>query len=151
MFDPADRSRKRAAAVGEGHPKFRKTFENSAEDHRTDRERTFSRHANQPGQPIFRHPLLAHHVPWMNKDRGAQFPRRFPENIERRMIEISAIRAVAVIVRIDMRSDLDAVQSEFAYTTGQFLGSKVDILERNCAEPCKSFWIRAHNIRDVVI
>src|SRR5882724_8206318 len=71
-----------AAAVRESDAKFWESLENSAEYHRADRERRFGRHADQPRQPIIRHPLLAEHVPWMNENCGARFLGRTPNRLE---------------------------------------------------------------------
>src|SRR2546423_15628014 len=73
VFDAADGEGKSAAAVGEGDAEFREALENAAEYHRADRERSFCWHADQPWQPVLRHPLFADHVPWMDEDGGAQF------------------------------------------------------------------------------
>src|SRR5205809_4051971 len=115
VLDAADRSGKRTAAVREGHAQFWKTLEHATKNHRTNRERTFRRHADEPGQPIFLHTLLAHHVPGVNEDCGVRILRDFPDDIERGVIEIPAIRSVTMFVRIDMCPDLDAAQSELAH------------------------------------
>src|SRR5205823_8782163 len=101
MLDSADRSGKGAATMRKRNAKFWEALKDPAEHHRTNRERTFGRHANEPWQPIFRHSLLAHHVPGMNKNWSVQALGRFPEYVERRMIQISAIGAMTMIVWID--------------------------------------------------
>jgi hypothetical protein len=107
MLDSADREWKRAAAMRESKTQFRITIENPAKHQATNREGRFGGHADQPGQPIFRHPPFADHVPGMNEDGRAQFFRRLPEHVEGRMVEVPAIRAVAMLVRVDVRADLD--------------------------------------------
>ena len=64
----------------------------------------------------------------MNKDRSVQILRRFPDHIERRMIEIATIGVVTMIIRVDMRADFNTTQSKFANSAGQFLRGKIDIL-----------------------
>src|SRR3954467_14055756 len=58
MFYPADREGERAPAMGESHAQFWEPSEDASEDHRTNRERRFGRHADQPGQPVLWHSFL---------------------------------------------------------------------------------------------
>src|SRR5205823_1345668 len=151
MLDSADGPGKSAATMREHNAKHWEALKDSAEHHRTNRERTFGRHANEPWQPIFRHSLLAHHVPGMNKNWSVQALGRFPEDVERRMIQISAIWAMTMIVWIDMRADLNAMQAELVHATVQFLRGKVYILQRNCPKTDKALRIRANDFGDVVV
>ena len=67
------------------------------------------------------------------------------------MIQIAAIWAMTMIVWIDMRADLNAMQAELAHATVQFLRGKVYILQRNCPETDKALRIRANDFGDVVV
>src|SRR5215472_3490811 len=87
-LDAADGARECAAAMSERDTEFWESLEDAAENQGTNRKRRFGRHADQPRQPIFRHPLLADHVPGMNKDRRVQFFRGAPDRLKRRIIEI---------------------------------------------------------------
>src|SRR5690242_1841654 len=118
VLDSTNRSRKRPPAMGESDPQFRKTFEHATENHRADRKRTFGRHPDKPRQPVLRHSFLAHHVPGVNENRGVQILSCFPNDIERGMIEISAVRTVAMIVWVDVGADLYPAQSQFSNTPG---------------------------------
>src|SRR5205807_9734670 len=151
MFDATDGEWKGAAAMRERNTKFWEALKDAAEDHRTNGERTFGRHTNKPWQPVFRHPFPAHHVPGMNENCGVQLLRRFPDDVERWMIEVAAIGAVTMIVWIDMGADLDSAESELAHAAFQFLRGKIDILQRNCAEAGKLFRIRANDFGDVIV
>src|SRR5205809_7043585 len=72
-LDAANGERKCTAAMSESNTEFRESLKDTAENHGTDRKRCFSRHTDQPGQPIFPHALRAQHLPGMNKDRRVQF------------------------------------------------------------------------------
>src|SRR4051794_19907086 len=48
VLDPADGEWKRAAAMGEGDAKFGEAREDAAENHRTNGERRFGRHPDEP-------------------------------------------------------------------------------------------------------
>src|SRR5205823_930252 len=126
-------------------------LKDSAEQHRTNRERTFGRHADEPRQPVFRHPFLAHHVTGMNKNCSVQILSRLPNDVERWMIEVATIGAVTMVVWIDMSADLDSAESEFAHATFQFLRGKIDILQWNCSETGEPFRIRANDFGNVVV
>src|SRR5438045_3634675 len=90
-LDAANSERECAAAVSKRNTEFWKSLEDAAENQGTNRKRRFSRHTHQPWQPIFRHALLAEHVPGMNKDRGVQFFRGAPDRLKRRIIEIQSV------------------------------------------------------------
>src|SRR5438046_10544783 len=130
---------------------MRKTLEDATEYHGANRERSFGRHPDEPRQPIFRHPIRAHHVPGMHKDRGVELFGRFPNNVERWMVEVAALGAVTMVIRIDVRADLDTAQAKLAHATLQFAHRKIDLLQGNCPEPCEVFWMRGHNLREVII
>src|SRR3954464_1973578 len=68
VLDSSDRERKRPSTMGEGDTEFGKPLKDPAENHGTDRERRFGWHANQPRQPIFRHPSLPQHIPGMHEE-----------------------------------------------------------------------------------
>src|ERR1700758_3277733 len=70
-LDAPDGERECAAAMSKRNAEFWKSLEDAAENQRTNCQRGFSRHTHQPRQPIFRHSLLADHVPGMNKDRAS--------------------------------------------------------------------------------
>src|SRR5690242_19837289 len=115
VLDATNRKRERASAVCERDAQFWEAPKHSTENHRADCQRSLSRHAHQPWQPIFRHSLLAHHVPRMDKDRAIQILCGFPENIERRMIKVPAIGTMTIFVRIDVRANFGSTQSELAH------------------------------------
>src|ERR1700737_1220871 len=94
---------------GEGTATMRKRYSQSwetlkytAKNHGANGERCFGGHSDQPRHPQLRHAFLAHHVPGMNKNRGVQILSSFPNNIEGRMVEVTTIRTMAMIVRIDV-------------------------------------------------
>src|SRR6516165_9410916 len=113
-LDAADGERECATAMSERDTEFWKSFKDASENQGTNRKRRFSRHTDQPRQPIFRHALLADHVPGMNKDRRIQFFRGAPDRLERRIIEIQSVDAAGMRIRIDVRADLRAAQAQFA-------------------------------------
>src|SRR5690348_4133360 len=92
-LDAADGEWECAAAVSERDTEFWEPLEDAAENQGTNRKRRFSRHTNQPRQPIFRHALLAEHVPRVNKDRRVQFFRGAPNRLKRGIIEIQRVDA----------------------------------------------------------
>src|SRR5882724_8764340 len=151
MLDSSDCSWKCATAMGERDAKFRKPLEHAAENHRTNRERCFRRHADEPRQPVFRHPFFTHHVPWMNEDRSVELFRRFPDNIERRMIQVPAIGSVAMIVRIDMGSDLNSAQTQVLNAALKFLRRKIRILHWEGAQPGEARWMIANDFGDMIV
>src|SRR6266496_1363340 len=151
MLDATDRSWKRAAAMRKGDSQIWKTLEDATEYHGANRERSFGRHSDEPRQPIFRHPIRAHHVPGMHKDRSVELFGRFPNNVERWMVEVATLGAVTIVIRIDVRADLDTAQAKLSDATLQFARGKIDILQGNCPEPCEVFRISANNLRDVII
>ena len=67
------------------------------------------------------------------------------------MIEITTIRTVTIIVRVDVGPNFDPTQPEVANASGQFLRGKINVLQWNCAEPGKTFRIFANNFRDVIV
>src|SRR5262249_10325311 len=73
MFYPSQREKEGAASMGKSYPEFGKFFENAREYHGTDRSGSFSRHAYQPGQPVFFHLLFTHHLPGMDKEGASDF------------------------------------------------------------------------------
>ena len=87
----------------------------------------------------------------MDKNCSVQILRRLPDDVERWMIEVATTGAVAMIVWIDMRADLDSASTKLAHTAREFLRGKVDILQRNCPETGKPFWILANDFGDVVV
>src|SRR5947209_8754856 len=107
-LDTADGEGKCAAAMSKPDTEFWEPLEDAAENHGTNRKRRFSWHTNQPRQPIFRHALLADHVPGMNKDRCVQFLRGAPDRLKRRVIEIQWVYATEMRVWIHVRADLRA-------------------------------------------
>jgi hypothetical protein len=58
---------------------------------------------------------------------------------------------VTMIVRIDVRPDLNAAQPKFADATRQLLRGKIDILQWECAQTSKSFRMRANHFGNVII
>src|SRR4029077_707933 len=67
------------------------------------------------------------------------------------MIEVAAIRAVAMIVCINVGPNLDSAQLELAYTTRQFLRGKIDILQWDSPETNKSRRVSPNDLGDVVV
>src|SRR5207245_11559237 len=98
MLDPADGKWEGAAAMRERDAQSWEPFEHTAEHHRTNRERTFCRHTDQPRYPIFRHSFRAHHVACINKNGAVQHRGALPNSGERGIIEISSIGTVAIVV-----------------------------------------------------
>jgi hypothetical protein len=87
----------------------------------------------------------------MHKDRGIELFGRFPNNVERWMVEVAALGAVTMVIRIDVRADLDTAQAKLADATLQFARGKIDILQGNCPQPGEVLWMTANNFRDVII
>src|SRR5438034_5179923 len=87
----------------------------------------------------------------MHKHRGVESFCRFPNNVERWMVEVATLAAVTMVIRIDVRADLDTAQAKLSDATLQFARGKIDILQGNCPEPCEVFWMSANNLRDVII
>src|SRR6266581_1381972 len=109
-LDAANGEGKCAAAMSKSNAEFWESLEDAAENQGTNRKRRFSRHTDQPRQPIFRHALLAEHVPGMNKDRCVQFFSGAPDRLKRRIIKIQSVDATGMRIRIDVRADLRTAQ-----------------------------------------
>src|SRR5438270_12317546 len=131
--------------MGKRDTQLRKTLEHAAENHRTNRKRRVSRHAHQPRQPVFWHPLFAHHVPRMDENCSAQVLCCFPNGVQRAVIEVATIEPLAMIVRIDMSPNLDSAQPKIANATRQFFRSKIAILQRNGTKPDKARRISSYD------
>ena len=56
-----------------------------------------------------------------------------------------------MLVRIHVRADLHAAQTELADATLQFARRQLGILQRNCAQPGKTRRMRAHDLGDVIV
>src|SRR5262245_34812952 len=104
-----------AAAMCERDPKFGKAFEDTAENHRTDCERSFSGHSNKPWQPIFGHSFFPNHVPWMNEDGGSELFSSTPDRLKRRVIQVQTVESARMPVGVNMGSNLRAVQTKFMH------------------------------------
>src|SRR5207244_2369157 len=130
LFDATDGDRKCPSAVGKSDAQFWKPLEHAPEDHRTNRERRLCRHADQPGQPVFRHPFLAQHVPGMNENCGAEFFCCAPNWLERGVVEVQRVSPTGEWTGVHVRADLRAAESELTNTTFQLARSKIDILQR---------------------
>ena len=87
--------------MGKGDAEMGEPFEDATKDHRTDREAGLGRHANQPREPIFGHPLFSHHVPWVHKDGCAQVCGRLENGKDLTGIQIPIV---------NVRANLDARQ-----------------------------------------
>jgi hypothetical protein len=87
----------------------------------------------------------------VDKDGGIQLFRRFPDNVERTMIQIPAIRAMAMFVWIDMCADFDATQTELTQATFELLRGEIDILQRDRPETYEAIWIFPDNFCDVIV
>ena len=74
-----------------------------------------------------------------------------PDHIERGMIEIAAVGAVTMLVRVNVASDLDAAQTEIANTAFEFGRREIGILQWNCPEPRKARRLPAHDFSDVIV
>ncbi len=142
---------KRAAAVGESDAQFRETLEDAAENHRANRERSFSRHPDEPRQPVFRHAFLADHVPGMNEDGSVELFRRAPDGLKRSIIEIQGVDPAGVRICVHVRADLRAAQSQFADATFQFLRRQIRILQRDRRQAGESLRMVAHDFGDVIV
>src|SRR6476620_12502476 len=119
-LNAADGERKCAAAMSKADAEFWEPLKDAAENQGTNCKRGFGRHTHQPWQPIFRHALLAQHVPGMNKDRSVQFFSGAPHRLKRRIIEIQRVDATGMGICIDMRSNLRAAQAQFVDASFQF-------------------------------
>src|SRR5260370_8937749 len=113
MFDSSDCEWKRAAAMGEGDAKFRKSLEDAAKNHRADRERRFGRHSDEPRQPVIRHALSAEHVPGVNEDRPAKLLDHTPDRLQRRILQLQVLESPADRFRVPMRANLPPPQSHY--------------------------------------
>jgi len=87
----------------------------------------------------------------MHKDRSVELFGGFPNNVERWMVEVATLGTVTMVIRIDVRADLDTAQAKLAHATLQFARGKIDILQGNCPEPCEIFWISANNLGNVIV
>ena len=150
-FDAANGNRECTAAMSESNTEVRESFKDTAENHGTDRKRCFSRHTDQPRQPIFPHALLAQHVPGMNKDRGVQFLSGAPHRLQRRVVEIQNIDATRMGIRIHMCADLRATHSQVPHASFQFDCGQIGILHGNGRKSREPLWMIANDLGDVVV
>src|SRR5438046_1196170 len=67
MFNSANGVGKGTATMSKRHTEVWELLEHATKYQRANSPRSFSRHAHQPGQPIFLHFLFAHHLPRVNK------------------------------------------------------------------------------------
>src|SRR6266567_5162261 len=130
-LDTANGEGKCAPAMSKPDTEFWESLDDATENHGTNRNRRFSRHTDQPRQPIFRHAFLTEHVPGMNKDRCVQFFSGAPDRLKRRIIEIQSVDATGMRVRIDMRSDLRTAHSQLTNASFQLACGEVGILHWN--------------------
>ena len=87
----------------------------------------------------------------MDKDRRIELLGRLPDNIERGVVQVPAIRAVTMLVRIDVRADLRAAQAELANASLQFARRQFRILQRNCRKPRESCRMFSNDFGDVIV
>ena len=151
MFDSSDCEWKRAAAMGEGDAKFRKSLEDAAKNHRADRERRFGWHSDEPRQPVIRHALSAEHVPGVNEDRPAKLLGHTPDRLQRRIVQIQSVDATGVRVRVHVRANLRAAQSQFTDTSFEFGRGQIGILQRNRRQPGESFGMSTNYFGNVIV
>ena len=67
------------------------------------------------------------------------------------MVEVPAIRSVAILVRVHVGPDLDTTQAQFTHTALQLARRKIDILQRDCAESRKLRWVLANDFGDMIV
>ncbi len=87
----------------------------------------------------------------MHEDRRIELFRRAPDHIERRIVQVAAIGAMAMLVRIDVRADLRAAQAEVADTALQFARRQIGILQRDRGQAGETRRMLAHDFGDVII
>src|SRR5438067_4297751 len=114
MFDSADGEGKGAAAMGESYPQLWEAGEDASENHRANRQRSFGGHADEPGQPVIRHSLLPRHVPGVNENRGTELFGGTPDWLERGIVQIQSVKTAAMLICVDMGTDLRAAQAAVA-------------------------------------
>src|SRR4029077_15458836 len=151
VIDAADGKWKRATAVRKCDAQRRKPLEHASKNHRTNRERRFCWHGDQPRQPVFRHALATQHVPGMNKDRGIEFFSGAPDRLKRCVIEVQSIYASEMRIRINVRSDLRATQPELPDAAFQFACGEVGILHWNGSKTGEARRMVANHLRNVVV
>ena len=88
VLDAADRVRECAATVGETDAQRRQALEDAAEDQAAGGARLLCGHADQPGQPVFRHRFATHHVPGVDQDRGIEVGRGLEKREQLGRVEI---------------------------------------------------------------
>src|SRR4030095_3253446 len=151
VIDATDGKWKRAAAVRKRDAQCRKPLEDASKNHRTDRERRFCRHGDQPWQPVFRHTLAAQHVPRMDKDRGIEFFSCAPDRLKRCVIEVQSIYASEIRIRVNVRSDLRAAKPELPDAAFQFACGEIWVLHRNSSKTGETRRVIANHFGYVVI
>ena len=67
------------------------------------------------------------------------------------MIEVPALRSMAMLVRIDMGADLNAAKAEITNASLQFLSGEVGILQRDSPQPDEARRMRPDHFRDVIV
>src|SRR5512144_393700 len=87
----------------------------------------------------------------MDKNRGVSLFGRTPDHIKRSMIEIPAIRAMTMLVSVHVRSNLNAMQREFAPATFQFGRSQIRILQGDGSQPNEMFRMIANYRGDMIV
>ena len=151
MLDSSDGKWECATAVRKRNTQLWKPFEDSAEDHRTNRKGSLSRHPDKPGQPIFRHPLLADHVPGMDKDGGVELLRCAPDRLKRGVVEIQ----VSMRPKCRFASTWVPIcaprRAEVTNRTLQFLRRQIGVLQRDGRQTGKAFRMIANDIGNVII
>ncbi len=82
---------------------------------------------------------------------GVQFLSRAPDGLERCVVQIQNVDTTGVWVRVDVRTDLRAAQSQFANTTFQLARRQIGILHRNRRQARESLRMIAHDFGDVIV
>lgn len=142
MLNATDGCGEGASSVGKRDLELGEAFKNTTHHHGTDRDSSFTGHANQPGEPVLLHPALAVHVPRVHKNDGVGLLAGSPDGVEFRGIEVPIV---------DVASDLDTGQAKLFATTLQFLNGQLGSLHGECSETDEALGVLGDYLSNVIV
>jgi len=89
--------------VREADPQAREALQDAAHKHRHDGRSCLSRHAHQPGQPVFGVPPAHLHVPWVHEEAHVKVLQRLVNRVKLGRVQVPFIY---------VRADLEAGQAQ---------------------------------------
>jgi len=131
-----------AAAMGEGYTEAWILLEYAAKDHGADGAAGLGGHAYEPGEPVFLHVILAHHLPGVDEDAAAELFGGLPEGRE---------GGIAEVFIVDIRAYLNAGHFELFDAALHFFYGCVYVLHGYGADACETGGVMVYALGNVII